>query len=81
MVRAWLRLTLCLLSVGATLSAQQLADEQFDPPIPQPAYAQGKGAVVAIDEAHFNFHTLSGRFQAFAKLLGKDGYRQQANLL
>lgn len=73
---ASLFLVLCL-AVAAV--GQQVADEGFDPPIPQPAYAAGKGPVVAIDEAHANFHTLSGRFQAFARLLRKDGYVVQAN--
>ena len=79
MVRVSLRLVLCLLLLGTVLPAQQVADDQFDPPIPHPAYKQGKGPIVAIDEAHSNFHTLSGRFQAFAKLLAKDGYRLLAN--
>jgi hypothetical protein len=79
MNRAFLRITFLLLVFCSTAFAQQVADEQFDPPIPHPAYAPGKGLVVAIDEAHTNFHTLSGRFQAFAKLLAKDGYRLQAN--
>jgi hypothetical protein len=68
---------LCLLT--ALASAQQLADDQFDPPIAKPAFASGKGHIVAIDEAHTNFHTMTGRFQAFAKLLQKDGYVVQAN--
>jgi len=56
------------------LVAQQVADPDFKPAIEKPAYAPGKGPVVLVDEAHFNFHTASGRYQAFADLLRRDGY-------
>jgi hypothetical protein len=46
----------------------------YNPPIESPAYAQDSGPVVAIDEAHFNFHTMEGRYQPFAELLRRDGY-------
>jgi hypothetical protein len=39
-----------------------------------PAFADGKGPVVFIDEAHNNFHTASGRYQPFASVLRRDGY-------
>ena len=55
-------------------SGVQQADLSFEPEIPQPAYSQGPGPVVQIDEAHFNFHTLEGRYAPFAKLLRRDGY-------
>ncbi|HUR37216.1 MAG TPA: DUF4350 domain-containing protein [Terriglobales bacterium] len=70
---------LLLFAMALPVAAQQVADEQFDPPNTQPAFAVGKGPIVAIDEAHTNFHTLTGRFQAFAKHLRKDGYILQAN--
>ena len=54
--------------------AQQVADTAFAPPIPQPMYKTGQGPVVLIDEAHFNFHTVDGRYQPFANLLRRDGY-------
>src|SRR6185369_12894903 len=47
--------------------------------VAKPAYAQSKGPRVAIDEAHFNFHTLSGRYQPFAELLRRDGYPVEAS--
>ncbi len=59
--------------------AQQLADPEFNPTVSNPAYSQGKGPVVLIDEAHHNFHTMEGRFSAFAKLLEKDGYTVKAS--
>ncbi|HWS78765.1 MAG TPA: DUF4350 domain-containing protein [Thermomonas sp.] len=54
--------------------AQQVADRDFAPKVSPPAYAQGKGPVVCLDEAHHNFHTLDGRFHAFGELLRRHGY-------
>lgn len=54
--------------------AQQVADTAFKPPIPNPAYQSGRGPVIMLDEAHFNFHTADGRYLAFAELLRRDGY-------
>jgi hypothetical protein len=39
-----------------------------------PTFARGKGPIVLIDEAHNNFHTASGRYRPFAKLLEADGF-------
>ena len=57
-----------------TPSAQQIADTTFHPPIDSPAYAQGTGPIVVLDEAHGTFHTLAGRYRPFAELLRRDGY-------
>jgi hypothetical protein len=62
-----------LLGAGA-LGAQQVADTAFHPPVAHSAYAPGAGPVVAIDQAHHNFHTASGRYLPFAALLERDGY-------
>ena len=56
------------------MPAQQVADSAFAPPVPQPAFAEGQGPVVLLDEAHFNFHTASGRYFTFAQLLRRDGF-------
>jgi hypothetical protein len=40
-----------------------------------PAYEEGGGPHVYIDEAHFNYHTAEGIFRPFAELLRGDGYR------
>jgi hypothetical protein len=56
------------------LPAQQLADTAFHYAIAHPAYAAGAGPIVAIDEAHYDFHTASGRYLPFARLLERDGY-------
>ncbi len=63
----------------ASSQAQQVADTTFNPPIAQPAYAHGHGPVVMLDEAHFNFHTATGRYRPFAQLLRRDGYVVQAS--
>lgn len=55
--------------------AQQVADPNFKPPIEKPAYPAGRGPSVVIDGGHSNFHTVDGRYQPFAELLRRDGYR------
>jgi len=62
------------LVVSATVTGQQVADTLYKPEIITPAYAEGKGPVVLIDEGHFNFHTRDGRYLPFARLLERDGY-------
>lgn len=63
-----------MLAALAALYAQQVPDTTFRPPIEKPAFPPGKGPRVLVDEAHFNFHTASGRYQPFAELLRRDGY-------
>jgi hypothetical protein len=65
-------LALCSLCVVA--HAQQVANPNFKPAIARPAYKQGRGPRVLLDEAHHNFHTATGRYQPFAELLRRDGY-------
>jgi hypothetical protein len=67
-------LTTVLLFVGSLLFGQQVADTSYAPVIHNPVYPPGEGPVVFIDEGHHNFHTKDGRYQAFAKLLERDGY-------
>jgi len=62
------------LLLSTLLQAQQVADTLFNPPLLNPVYAQRQGSVILIDEAHYNFHTLSGRFKPFTSLLQRDGY-------
>jgi hypothetical protein len=72
------RLFVALLSVlllPFAAGAQQRADAGYKPRIERPAYAAGAGPVVAIDEAHANFHTLAGKYAPFGALLTADGYR------
>lgn len=69
-----LTLLLILQTLVLTLYAQQIADTTYMPALPNPAYSQGRGSVVFIDEGHFNFHTKEGRYKSFASLLERDGY-------
>jgi hypothetical protein len=57
-----------------SIYSQQLADTKYNPTVKNPVYEPNKGPIIFIDEAHNNFHTLSERYQAFGKLLQKDGY-------
>ena len=59
----------------APARAQQVPDTAYKPPIAKPAFATGKGPRVVIDGGHHNFHTVDGRYQPFANLLRRDGYR------
>jgi hypothetical protein len=54
--------------------SQQISDPDFNPSIKNPAYETGKGSHIYIDESHYNFHTMDGRYKPFADLLIKDGY-------
>ena len=58
----------------ADAGAQQVADSSFHPSVSEPTYPEATGPTVLIDEAHFNFHTASGRHLPFARLLRRDGY-------
>lgn len=60
--------------LSSPLIAQQVADTLFNPNVGPPAFKEGAGPIVLIDEGHNNFHTMHGRYLAFARLLHKDGY-------
>jgi hypothetical protein len=60
--------------VTTGVRAQPIPDTQFKPPIEKSAYPKAGGPVVMIDEAHFNWHTATGRYLPFAELLRRDGY-------
>lgn len=69
---------LCVLLAGP-VAAQQVPDTTFRPVVDGPAHAPGQGPRVLIDEGHFNFHTVDGRYGAFAALLRRDGFRVGAH--
>ena len=56
------------------VAAQQVPDRGFRQVVESPVYANGKGPVVCLDEAHFNGHTLGEGFWAFGELVRRDGY-------
>ena len=68
-------MTLILLLYCPIFMAQQIPDTAFTFNIKQPAYSQGEGSLVLIDQAHSNFHTVETGFSPFAKLLRRDGYQ------
>jgi hypothetical protein len=68
----WICAALALTAVRA--DAQQVPDSAFAPPVARPAFAEGAGPTVLVDEAHTNFHTTDGRYYAFSQLLRRDGY-------
>ncbi|MDX9759460.1 MAG: hypothetical protein RBU27_09890 [Bacteroidota bacterium] len=59
--------------LGGMLWAQQSGDPRYVPTIRERAFADGTGPSVLIDAAHRNFHTMDGRFKAFADLLHAHG--------
>ena len=63
------------LIIAATALGQQEADLEFQPRLGPPAYPTDQGPRVAIDAAHHNFHTATGRYQPAAQLLRRDGCR------
>jgi hypothetical protein len=64
-----------IIALLATGCAQQVPDTAFAFRSASPAYANGAGPVVMLDEAHNNFHTLGGRYCTFGKVISDDGYR------
>jgi hypothetical protein len=77
----------CLLFAALTLSAQAppekaqatapselTVDEQFDPPVPDPAFPLGSGPRVLVDERHRNVVSLASYFRPVGRFLEKDGY-------
>src|SRR5688572_25076185 len=68
---------LCAVCLAAC--AQQVADPDVKASIARPAYREGRGPVVLFDEAHNTCHAASGRYQPFAELLRRHGYRVEAS--
>jgi hypothetical protein len=66
------------LMVVAVIHGQQQADPTFDASVARPAYTASHPKVL-FDEAHFNFHTTTGRYKPFVSLITNDGYQVTAN--
>lgn len=75
-----LQLSLLIAFSVVSVSAQQMADPEFDASVVKPAYTRN-GPRVMFDEAHNNFHTMDERYKPFATLLLNDGYRVVRNRL
>lgn len=61
-----------------SLCAQQAADLEFNTTVEHPAYTKNYPRVL-FDEAHNNFHTITGRYKPFADLMVSDGYHLVRN--
>jgi len=59
---------------AAPAPAVRQVEAAWEPVVKSPAYAMGAGPVVLVDAAHGNYHTIEGRYAAFAHLLQRDGY-------
>ena len=79
-VRSW-SLAVAVVIVGGfgDVNAQQVADTVFSPQVTEAAFPVGKGPIVLVDEAHYNFHTIAGRYSPFARLLREDGFAVAPN--
>jgi hypothetical protein len=64
--------------LGGSVSAQHLTDTNYKTIVEHPAYPKNSPRVM-FDEAHYNFHTSTGRYKPFADLLMNDGYRVVVN--
>lgn len=64
---------------AAETVAQQVADTVFSPQVTAAAFPAGSGPIVLVDEAHYNFHTVDGRYAPFAHLLRADGFTVAPN--
>ncbi len=52
----------------------QRADNDFDVSISNPTFTKDHPTIL-FDEGHNNFHTTTGLYQPFAKLMTNDGYK------
>jgi hypothetical protein len=59
---------------------QQIIDPDFKATVEKPAYLRS-GPIVAIDEAHSNFHTAGGQYKPFADVPGNDDRQFALNVL
>jgi hypothetical protein len=59
--------------------ARQVPDTAFVKSLGLKPTFTGAKPVVALDEAHANFHTVAGRYRAFAQLLTADGIDMRSN--
>src|SRR5262245_9218247 len=66
---------LCKPTLAPRAAGPQVADDNFNPAVPNPAFASGSGPLVLLDEGHSNFHTVDGRYSPFVRILRRDGFR------
>ena len=59
---------------ASTVEPPRTADLTYAPALARPAYPEGQGPTVCVDETHDNFHTSVGTYLPFANVLRRDGY-------
>lgn len=64
-----------IVAATSLVAGQQANDPRFDFANADPAFAQGKGPSVCVDEAHHNAHTVPQLYAPFAGILRSDGFR------
>jgi hypothetical protein len=71
---------LCAMSLSKVVAqeASQIPDPNFNTKVERPAYTN-KHPRVMFDEAHFNVHTTSTGYKAFAEMMTNDGYQITPN--
>ena len=69
-----------LLVLGHLLPAcaEQFVDKGYQPKNRHCSFCQGKAPIVAVDAAHFNYHSIDNRFQPFANVLRSDGFKVES---
>lgn len=68
-----------LIFFGLSYLAQAVESENFTPQKRKKTYSTDNSPVIAIDEAHYNNHTLDKSYQPFAKILRSDGFTVTKN--
>jgi hypothetical protein len=63
-----------LFALFSSSSAQQIADPEFKPIVPEPAFTRNFPRLL-FDEGHNNYDTRMGRYKPFADLIVMDGYQ------
>ncbi len=66
---------LLLVPSDAIAQRDPVEDTAFKVIVKNPAYPEGKGPLVLLDEAHHNIHSLVGFYRPFGDMLRFDGYR------
>ena len=65
---------LLLILLSSCSDSPQQPDPDFLPNNTKKSFSELASPIVFIDEAHHNFQTIKGRFEAFAQVLRSDGY-------
>jgi hypothetical protein len=68
-------LSLVLAPLSAAAQEPVVEDTSYRVQVDAPAYPEGAGPLVLLDEAHHNAHSLTGFYRPFGDLLRADGYR------